>query len=117
MNNLIDRNINSVKEALGRANTNDVLPSPYIEIAERFKKARDTKEAIIVEEAGFPYTDSTVMYIEHVESRWAGGYSLVRYNGSEVKVPKTIHYSDIYVSNDVHRIKIVFEGAHPYEES
>ncbi|WRW34712.1 hypothetical protein CF5_0145 [Staphylococcus phage CF5] len=116
MENLIDTNMLKVKETLGNANSTDVLPLPYIEIAKKFKEVKDNKESIIIEEGGFPYTDSTVMYITHVASRWVGGYSLVRHEGKEIRVPRTLHYSDIYVKDKSHKVKIIFEGANPYED-
>lgn len=117
MENLIDTNMNQVRESLGNANSSDVLPLPYKEIAKKFEEVKAKGESIIIEEGGFPYTDSTVMYIEHVTDRWAGGYSLIRHEGEEVKVPKTIHFSDIYVKDKSHKVRIIFEGANPYEES
>ncbi|MGI4563124.1 hypothetical protein ACR2XK_26220, partial [Klebsiella pneumoniae] len=106
MDNLIDKNMNQVKESLGNANSSDVLPLPYKDIAKKFEEVKEKGESIIIEEGGFPYTDSTVMYIEHVTDRWAGGYSLIRHEGEEVKVPKTIHFSDIYVKDKSHKVRI-----------
>lgn len=116
MDNLIDSNMSQVRATLGNANSLDVLPLPYIDIAKKFQQVKDDGESIIIEEGGFPYTDSTVMYIEHVTDRWVGGYSLIRHEGEQVKVPKTIHYSDLYVKDKSHKVRIIFEGANPYEE-
>ena len=112
--NLIDENMSRVRKSLDTNNTLEVVPEPYLKIAKRFEDVMRNKESIIVEEGSFPYTDSTVMYISHVDDRWVGGYSLTRHNGEEVKIPKTIHYSDIYVTDKSNKVKIVFEGAHPY---
>lgn len=114
--NLIDNNMKKVKASLQYQNTVGAPPLPYIGIAKKFQEVKDRNESVIVEEGGFPHTDSTVMYIEHVADRWVGGYSYVRNEGKTIKIPKTIHYSDIYVSDKNHKIKIIFEGANPYEE-
>ena len=116
MDNLIDTNMNKVKETLRDVNSSDVLPLPYKAIAKKFEKVKEKKESIIIEEGGFPYTDSTVMYVSHVSDRWVGGYSIIRHEGKEVKIPKTIHFSDIYVKDKSHKVRIIFEGANPYEE-
>lgn len=114
--NLIDQNIDRVKQSLSETNSKDATPREYISIAKKFQKVKDTNESVIVEEGTFPHTDSNVMYINYVSDRWVGGYSLLRYENSTVKVPRTIHYSDIFVRDKNHKIKIIFEGANPYEE-
>ncbi|BCK59841.1 hypothetical protein [Staphylococcus phage vB_SauH_DELF3] len=80
MANLIDRNITSTNDAFRRAYTNDVLTPRNSDGATRFKKGRDTQEAIIVEEAGFPYNGPSLFYNEREDSRDPTGYFLVRYN-------------------------------------
>lgn len=114
--NLIDDNMKKVKDSLQYHNTVGAPPLPYISIANKFKQVKDNNESVIIEEGGFPHTDSTVMYIDYVSDRWVGGYSYVRNEGKNIKIPKTIHYSDIYVKDKNHKIKIIFKGANPYEE-
>lgn len=112
--NLIDENMNKVRKSLENSNSLEVTPEPYKAIAERFKEVKENGESVIVEEGGFPHTDSIVMYIEHITDRWVMGYSYLRHEGELVRVPKTIHYSDIYINDKSHKIKIIFEGANPY---
>lgn len=114
-NNLIDENMIKVRKSLENSHTLEVVPEPYKAIARKFKEVKELGQSVIVEEGGFPHTDSTVMYIENIADRWVGGYSYLRHEGNLVKVPKTIHYSDIYINDKSHKIKIVFEGANPYE--
>lgn len=114
-NNLIDENIARVKGSLENTHTLEVVPEPYKKIAERFEEVKRKGESVILEEGSFPHTDSTVVYIEHIADRWVGGYSITRHEGKEIKLPKTIHYSDIYIQDKSHKVKIIFEGANPYE--
>lgn len=116
MNNLIDDNINMVMESLKGNSFKDSVPNPYKDIAEKFREVKEKNEAVIIEERGFPHTDSTVMYIDNVTDRWVGGHSIVRHEGETIKIPKTIHYSDIYMQEKSRKVKIIFEGANPYAD-
>ncbi|AAX92404.1 hypothetical protein TwortDSMZ_154 [Staphylococcus phage Twort] len=115
MNNLIDDNIKKVKRALVDTNSLDIVPEPYLAIASKFKKVREKGESVILEEAGFPHTNSTIMYIDYVSDRWVLGYSYTKSERETVKIPRTIHYSDIYVTDKSHKVNVIFEGENPYE--
>ncbi|WBF81306.1 hypothetical protein FMLHJGGC_00255 [Staphylococcus phage BSwM-KMM1] len=41
MDNLIDKNMNQVRESLGNANSSDVLPLPYKDIAKKFEEVKE----------------------------------------------------------------------------
>src|SRR5699024_427556 len=116
MENLRDAHMNQVREYLRSANCSDVLHLASIDKAKTDKEVKEEGTSLIMEEDGFPNTYSTVMYIEHGTDRWAGRYCLIRHEGEEVKLPKTIHFSDIYVKDKSHKVRIIFEGANPYEE-
>lgn len=90
-------------------------PIPYRQYKDKLKRYMDKKEPILVEDNSFPNTSSIKMYINHVSDRWVGGYSEVLYEGRMVRVPYTLHYSDLYISNPNYKKKIRFINENPYE--
>lgn len=114
MHNLIDKNMEKVKESLKDFYDPHFTPKPYKKIEDKFRRVMENNEQVIIEEGGFPHTDSTVMYVTHVTDRWVGGYYHIRHEGNKVKIPKTIHYSDLFMDDKSHKIRVIFEGANPY---
>lgn len=112
--NMIDDNLERIKQSLKYESYLDCVPEPFKDIKTRFKYIKEQGLYIIYEESGFPYTDAMVIYITDVYDRWCRGYSITRFNGVNVKVPRTIHYSDIYVQDKYNKVKIIVEGANPY---
>ena len=47
MDNLIDKNMNQVKESLGNANSSDVLPLPYKDIAKKFEEVKEDRKSVV----------------------------------------------------------------------
>lgn len=114
--NMIDKNIDSIKKSLqDHINTNEI-PTVYKGIKEKFEHIKNENKYIIYEETSFPYTDVTVIYITDVYDRWCKGYSIARFENKDIHIPRTIHYSDIYVQDKYNKVKIIVEGAHPYDK-
>lgn len=104
----------AVEEYLKQDGVNKT-PIPYIDIKRKMQTWFETGEPILVEDSSFPSSSSTKIYINYVGDRWVGGYSEVLYLGSIVKVPETIHYSDLYTTNPTIKKRIVPVKDNPYE--
>lgn len=91
-------------------------PVPFRKYQDRLQVCKTTKEPIIVEDSGFPYTESYKMHITYVGSHWVGGYSETFHEGQTIKIPRTIHYADLYINHPNYKKKIIFVEENPYEQ-
>ncbi|XWX29967.1 hypothetical protein KQUDLBSD_CDS0135 [Staphylococcus phage PG-2021_40] len=92
------------------------VPIPFMKFKDKLTRYLNSGKPIIVEDSGFPSTSSNKVFINHVGDRWVGGYSEVYYNGEKIKVPHTIHYSDLYINHPNYKKKIIFIEENPYEK-
>lgn len=90
--NMIDDSLERIKQSLEDDSYLEEVPEPFKDIKTRFKHIKDNNLYIIYEESGFPYTDAMVMYITNVYDRWCRGYSVTRFEGMNIQIPRTIHY-------------------------
>lgn len=96
-------------------------PIAFYEIRKRFIKAKKEGKRVLLENSDLRSANSVVLTIDYIGSRWCSGYQTVLYFGKELKIPYTIHYSDVYgavgnMNNRAKRqVKVIFEGENPFE--
>lgn len=116
--------VNTAMEILElQENTGEIrevyTPPALINIRERFMKALEDGTEILIENSELSSAHSVVIKLAHVAGRWCLGYQTILYYGEEVKVPHTIHFTDVYGVNESERrrssrqVKIIFKGENP----
>lgn len=96
-------------------------PQEFLEVKEKFSEAMANNTEILIENSELSAANSVVIQLAYVGDRWCMGYQHILYYGNDVKVPYTIHYSDVYGSQDRIKsrrrpVKILFKGANPFAE-
>lgn len=97
------------------------VPLPLLAVRERFLKAKKQGTRVLIENSELSSAHAVTVAIEHVAERWCLGYQTVLYYGQEIRIPHTIHYTDVYGVNENERrrsskqVKIIFEGENPFE--
>lgn len=115
-NNLeLEKEYNTYVKEYVMDSSEDKTPIPFRKYQNKLSIYKENGEPIIVEDSGFPYTESYKMYITYVGSHWVGGYSESFFNGERVKIPRTVHYSDLYITHPNYKKKIIFVEENPYE--
>lgn len=96
-------------------------PPALIDIRKRFERAMEEGTDILIENAELSSAHAVVIKISHVAGRWCMGYQEILYFGEIVKVPYTIHFTDVYGINESERrknsrqVKIIFKGENPFD--
>lgn len=93
--------------------TVDKTPEPYQRIKKRLEKVMANNQKVLMDVKDAYNVQSIVVELESVQDRWAMGTSICYYNGEEVKVPYTVHYSDIYCKTM--NLKLIVEGENPID--
>lgn len=100
----------------------DKTPVALRPIRYKFKKAMETNTPVLVENADLSSPHSVVIDISYIGERYCMGYQTILYYGQEIKVPHTIHYTDVYGQYESERRKnkghprIIFYGDDPFKE-
>lgn len=95
-------------------------PNAFVGIRTMFQEAKDKGVQVIIESSEINNMDSVRLTIDYIGDRWCSGYETKWYGGEEVKIPRSIHYSEIYVSThepDSSKVKtkLFFRGDNPFE--
>lgn len=113
---VLDREYNGYIKDYATESEINKTPIPFRKYQDKLSRYKEDGRPIIVEDSGFPYTESYSMVITFVGTHWVGGYSESFFNGEKVKIPRTIHYSDLYINHPNYKKKIMFVEENPYEE-
>lgn len=94
-------------------------PEEFLEVKQKFQEAKDNGTEILIENSELSAANSVVIQLEYVGNRWCMGYQHILYYGQDVKVPHTIHYSDVYGSQDGvtsrrRPVKVLLKGVNPF---
>lgn len=89
-----------------------VNPKPYKDIQTMLQKTVEEGKRVLIDIKDSYSVQTVVVKFEHVNERWAMGNSTCYVDGEEVKVPYTIHYSDILCKRM--KIKVIVEGENPF---
>ncbi|ASU01032.1 hypothetical protein ANTHONY_192 [Bacillus phage Anthony] len=89
----------------------DTAPLSYNVVKERIDKIVKDGKPIILEIKDAYSVQTSMVILEESYDRWAKGYSTCYYDGEEVKVPYTIHYSDILCKRV--GVKTIVKGMNP----
>lgn len=89
------------------------VPKPYQKIKQKLQKTIDEDKRVLIDIKDSYSVQTVVVQFEYVNDRWAMGKSICYLEGEEVRVPYTIHYSDIYCKKS--KIKIITEGENPFD--
>lgn len=96
-------------------------PPALVTIHERFVKAMEEGTEVLIENSELSSAHSVVVKIEYVGGRWCLGYQTIQFYSETVKVPYTIHFTDVYGINESERrkssrqVKIIFKGENPFD--
>lgn len=117
LNKAIDA-INHYRGRVAPVNTSYTPPS-FVGIRDMFQQAKNNGVEVIVESSEINNMDSVRLTLDYIGDRWCSGYELKEYWGELIKIPRTIHYSEVYVSShEVDRskvkTKIYFRGDNPF---
>lgn len=93
-----------------KENDSDV-PEPYLRIQRKLEKTVEREQKVLLDIKDSYSVQTVVVRFESVHGRWAMGKSTCYSNGQEVKVPYTVHYSDILCKNL--NLKVIVEGENP----
>lgn len=92
----------------------------YGRIKRLFQKIKEEGRRVLYEDSTFPATFSVVIEVDYVGDRWCKGYTTYYRLGEEVKVPYTIHYSDVLCAgkpnSPLSGVKIIQEGENPFDK-
>lgn len=93
-------------------------PIEYKEVKEKFQKAKDEGQRVLLECNELNLAHSVVIELVYIGERWCMGNTIYYQGGKRIAVPYTIHYGDLYTAktpNSTSRnTKIIFEGANPF---
>ncbi len=96
-----------------RTQSNDtVSPTPYKDIKAMLIKTMEEGKRVLLDIKDSYNTQTVVVLFEKVYDRWAMGTAVCYFEGEEIKVPYTIHYSDILCKHI--NIKVIVEGENPF---
>lgn len=87
-------------------------PQEYLDIKEKLETAMLSGKRVLVNVRDSYNLQVAVLQLHYVQERWAMGYSICYMGREEVKVPYTVHYSDIYSQRT--KIKLIVEGEDPF---
>ncbi|UGO47707.1 hypothetical protein EMILIAHAH_134 [Bacillus phage vB_BanH_Emiliahah] len=91
-----------------------VSPSPFAEIKAMLQKTVDEGKRVMIDIRDSYSVQTVVVRFEYIHDRWAMGKSICYYDGEEVEVPYTIHYSDIFCNKKMN-VKVIVEGENPFD--
>ena len=88
----------------------------YDEIREKFMYAMENDISILIENVELSLTQAVVIKLDYVGERWCKGIATYHRRDGDVKVPYTIHYSEMFIrtGSQVKSANIVFKGDNPY---
>ncbi|AYJ76331.1 hypothetical protein BSP12_145 [Bacillus phage BSP12] len=89
-------------------------PVLYLDIKKKLLKTIEEGKRVLIDIKDSYSVQTVVVRFEYVHDRWAMGKSICYLDGKEVKVPYTIHYSDI-ICNRM-KVKVITEGDNPFEQ-
>lgn len=116
-NNLIIDTIRELQEPRFQG-TDANPPIEFKEVKDMFQKAMLEDKRVLIEHNELNLAHSVVVELEYIGERWCMGKTVYYQNNVEVRVPYTIHYSDIYTAKTTNstsrNTKIIFEGANPF---
>lgn len=107
--NLVANTLDYYRERIN-SKTSDT-PEAYVRIKKRLQKIKSRNNRVLMDIKESYSVQTVVVELEEVYDRWAKGSSICYLEGEEVKVPYTIHYSDIYCK--IFNIKFIEEGENP----
>jgi len=96
-----------------RIKEEDGTPEPYLRIQKKLQKIANEGKKVLVDIRDSYSTQTVVLKFGYIGTRWAMGKSVCYTSEGEVKVPYTIHYSDIVSQKS--NIKFIVEGENPVE--
>lgn len=109
----------SVSEMLGNIKVPkkvDRTPKEFRKIKAKFEEAYRNKTPILIERSALNLTQSVVIELESVQDKWCMGKTTYQRVDGEIKVPYTISYVDLYITDPaVNRPKIIFKGENPFD--
>ncbi|AQN32529.1 hypothetical protein BCP12_113 [Bacillus phage BCP12] len=76
------------------------------------QKTVDEGKRVMIDIRDSYSVQTVVVRFEYIHDRWAMGKSICYYDGEEVEIPYTIHYSDIFCNKKMN-VKVVVEGENP----
>jgi len=94
--------------------TDTRTPEPYLDIKRKLQKTMKEGKRVLIDVKDSYSVQTVIVEFEYIGNRWAMGKSICYLNGEEVKVPYTIHYSDIWCKRL--GIKVITEGDNPFSE-
>lgn len=95
-------------------NSGSGVPEAYQRIKRNLEKTKEQGKKVLIDIKDSYSVQTVIVQFHHISDRWAMGYSICYHDGHEVKVPYTIHYSDIYCKRL--NIKVIVEGESPFEK-
>lgn len=91
-------------------------PKEFVNIKQKFQEVMDKRTPIIIESSALNLTQSIKIELEYVGDRWCMGRSTYYRYGKEEKVPYTISYADLYITDPaINTPKIIVKGANPFD--
>lgn len=108
----------TLKDIGGRDSSTSSLPKEFKKIKENFQRAKDEGRTILLENNEFRSAYSVTLKLHYIGDRWCMGYARYLHLGKEVRVPYTIHYSDVFSSDTPNsaakNMTIIFKGDNPF---
>jgi hypothetical protein len=89
------------------------VPKPYEAIQRRIQKTIEEKKQVLIDIKDSYSTQTVIVRFDLATPRWAKGTSVAYNEDGEIKVPYTIHYSDILCKTA--KIKVIVEGDDPFK--
>ncbi|UPI12649.1 hypothetical protein [Bacillus phage SBSphiJ4] len=93
---------------------NDRTPHLYLDIKKKLQKIAEEGKRVLIDTKDSYSVQTVCLKFDYISDRWARGTSICYLDGKEVKVPYTIHYSDIVCSRM--NVKVIMEGDNPFGE-
>lgn len=83
-------------------------------IRQQFIEAMEKGTSILIENSELNAVHSVAIKLSYIGERWCLGYETLHHLGQEIKIPYTVHYTDLYTNKESGKIKVIFEGENPF---
>lgn len=92
------------------------VPKELRGIRNKFIEAKKNNTPVLIEQGKFRFRHSIVLKIKYIGDKWCMGETTYHRYGKEEKIPYTINYTDLYITDRTASVpKIVFKGDNPFE--